>query len=245
MANDEPPAQLRRSCLLVPANDPGQLKGAGRFPADELVLDLAGVDRSEKDTAREAIVQTLNAQTYGEPIVSVRVNPVDTMWTYRDVVDVVERAGDFVDCITMPGVRSPGDVEFVDHLLRMIEERIDLAHRIGVEAQIDNVHGLSLVDEIAIASDRLEALVFDAGGVAASLGSAVGADDHGALHAVRTTVLVAARTADLQAIDVSGARTRGDAYRTAVERSRELGYDGAWCTLPDQVAHANAVFSAV
>lgn len=246
MANDEPPAQLRRSCLLVPASDPGLLKGAGRFPADELVLDLAGVARSDKDTAREAIVETLNAQAYGEPILSVRVNPVDTMWTYRDVIDVVERAGDFVDCITVSGVRSPGDVEFVDHLLRMISERIDLAHEIGIEAQIDNAQGLTLIDEIAIASDRLEALVFDAAGMAESLGSPalLDADVHGPLHTVRMTALVAARTAGLQAVDVYGATVRADAYRAAVERSRLLGYDGAWCTHPDQVKHANEVFSA-
>jgi citrate lyase subunit beta / citryl-CoA lyase len=247
MANDEPQAPPRRSCLLVPAGDPGQLKGAGRFPADELVLDLSGVGRSEKDTAREAVVETLSAQAYGEPIVSVRVNPIDTMWTYRDVVDVVERAGDFVDCITIPGVRSPGDVEFVDNLLRMIEERIDLAHRIGIEAQIDNAQGLTLIDEVAIASDRLEALLFDAAGMAESLGSArtIDADDHGMLQAVRLTVLVAARTAGLQALDHYGAQIRGDAYRAAAQRSRLLGYDGAWCTHPDQVAHANEVFLAM
>ena len=245
MEHDAPPSRLRRSCLLVPGNAPAQLRGAGRFPADELILDLAGVADSEKDTARAAVIDTLSSHAYGEPIVSVRVNPVDTMWTYRDVVDVAERAGDFVDCITVPGVRSPGDVEFVDHLLRMIEERIDLAHRIGVEAQIDNVHGLTLIDEIAIASDRLEALVFDADGIAASLGSAAGDDDHATLHAIRTTVLVAARTADLQAVDAYGTRTRGDAYRAAVERSRLLGYDGAWCTHPDQVTLANAAFSTV
>jgi citrate lyase subunit beta/citryl-CoA lyase len=169
------------------------------------------------------------------------------MWAYRDVVDVVERVGDFVDCITVPSVRSPGDVEFVDNLLRMIEERIDLAHAIGIEAQIDSAQGLTLVDEIAIAGDRLEALVFDAAGMAASLGSAVAAhgDAHDILHTVRMTLLVAARTAGLQAVDAYDAQIRGDAYRAAVERSRALGYDGAWCRHPEQVAPANEAFSAL
>jgi citrate lyase subunit beta / citryl-CoA lyase len=247
MTHEEPPAQLRRSCLLVPARDPGRLKGAGRFPADELVLDLAGLGRADKDTAREAIIETLSTQAYGEQIVSVRINPIDSMWAYRDVIDVVERVGDFVDCITIPGVRSPGDVEFVDKLLRMIEERIDLAHHIGIAAQIDNAQGLTLVDEVAIAADRLEALIFDAGGMAESLGSArtIDADDRGMLHAVRMTVLVAARTAGLQAVDVYGADVTGDAYRAAAEHSRLLGFDGAWCDHPDQVAQANEVFWAM
>jgi citrate lyase beta subunit len=247
MEHDEPLPRLRRSCLLVPGDAPGQLRGAGRFPADELVLDLAGVGRSEKDTARAAIIETLNAQAYSEPIVSVRVNAIDTMWAYRDVIDVVERAGDFVDCITIPGVQSPSDVEFVDNLLRMIEDRIDLAHAIGIEAQIGSAQALTLVDEIAMAADRLEALIFDARGVAESLGTAqaTSGDPHGILHAVRLTVLVAARTTGLQAVDISGVDAEGDAYRAAAEHSRMLGFDGAWCTHPNQVVQANELFSAV
>lgn len=244
MEHDEPPSRLRRSCLLVPGNAPAQLRGAGRFPADELILDIAGVAASEKDTARAAIIDTLSSHAYGEPIVSVRVNAIDTMWAYRDVIDVVERVGDFVDCITIPGVQSPSDVEFVDNLLRMIEDRIDLAHNIGIEAQIGSAQGLTLIDEIAIAAERLEALVFDAGGVAESLGT-TGADPLGTLHAMRVTVLVAARTAGLQAVDLYGGDTRGDTYRAAAERSRMLGYDGAWCTHPEQVGPANELFSAL
>ena len=247
MEHDEPPSRLRRSCLLVPGNAPTQLRGAGRFPADELILDIAGVAGSEKDTARAAIIDTLGSHAYGEPIVSVRVNAIDTMWAYRDVIDVVERAGDFVDCITIPGVQSPGDVEFVDNLLRMIEDRIDLAHTIGIEAQIGSAQGLTLIDEIAIAADRLEVLVFDAGAVAESLGtaSATAADPLGVLHAVRMNALVAARTAGLQAVDHHDTDARGDAYRAAAERSRALGFDGAWCTHPEQIGQANELFSAV
>jgi citrate lyase beta subunit len=245
MEHDEPPSRLRRSCLLVRGNAPTQLRGAGRFPADELILDIAGVTGSEKDTARATIIDTLGSHAYGEPIVSVRINAIDTMWAYRDVVDVVERAGDFVDCITIAGVQSPGDVEFVDNLLRMIEDRIDLAHSIGIEAQIDSAQGLTLIDEIAIAGDRLEALIFDAAGIAASLGAAHAADPPGTLDALRLTVLVAARAAGLQAIDLYGSGVQGDGYRAAAAHSRTLGFDGAWCTHPDQVGQANELFSAI
>jgi citrate lyase beta subunit len=237
----EPP--LRRSCLLVAGNAPAHLKGAARFPADELIFDLAGVVTAEKDTARAAIIEALTEQAYGEPIVSVRVNPIDTMWAYRDVVDIVERAGDFVDCITIPGVRSPADVEFVDMLLRMIEERIDLAHNIAIEAQIDSAQGLTLVDDIAFASDRIEALVLDSAGTADALGTAPA--DGSLLHPVRMTVLVAARTAGVQAVEAYGHQMRNEMYRAAAERSHALGYDGAWCTHPDQLRAANEVFLEV
>jgi citrate lyase beta subunit len=247
MDHDESGPPLRRSCLLVAGNAPDELKGAGRFPADELIFDLADVARSEKDTARVAIIEALIGHAYGEPIVSVRVNPMDTMWAYRDVVDIVERAGELVDCITIPGVRTPADVEFVDALLRMIEERIDLAHNIAIEAQIGTAQGLTLVGDIVLASDRIEALILDTAGMADALGIAAASDlsTQDVLHPVRMTLLVAARTAGVRAVEAYGDEIRNDAYRRAAKRSRTLGYDGAWCTHPDQVRAANEAFLAV
>jgi citrate lyase subunit beta / citryl-CoA lyase len=244
VADAQPPGRLRRSCLVVPGNAEAQLRGAARFPADELIIDLAdSVQASQKDTARAAVIEALEAQTYGEQTISVRINAIETMWAYRDVVDLVERVGEFVDCIVIAGVQGPADVEFVDNLLRMIEQRIDLAHRIGIEAQIDSAQGLTLIDDIAIASDRLEALIFHTGGVTQSLGAADtdGSDD--LLHAVRSRVLVAARTAGLQAVDVRPVDDDEATYAAAVQRSRRLGFDGTWCTHPKQLRTANETYS--
>lgn len=245
MGDDQPLERMRRSCLLVPGNSEAQLEGAARFPADELILDLAdSVERSHKDTARAQVIDALESHTYAEQTVSVRMNAIETMWAYRDVVDLVERVGEFVDCVVIPGVQAPGDVEFVDNLLRMIEQRIDLAHRIGIEAQIDSAQGLTLLDDIAIASDRLEALIFHADGVSQSLGAAETSDvPDDLLHAVRTRVLIAARTAGLQAIDVRAVDADDATYATAVRRSRALGFDGTWCTHPKQIRTANETYS--
>jgi citrate lyase beta subunit len=53
----------------------------------------------------------------------------------------------------VPQVTSPSDIEFVDTLVGMVEQRIDLAHRIDIEAEIATAQGLALLDEIALASD--------------------------------------------------------------------------------------------
>src|SRR5205814_9659719 len=54
-------------------------------------------------------------------LVSVRVNGVDTPWCYRDVVDVVEAAGDRIDTVYLPKVEPGADVQFLDRLLAQIE----------------------------------------------------------------------------------------------------------------------------
>ena len=241
-------AVIRRpsSRLVVPGDEPKQVAGAGRFGATHVVFDLADVDPSRKDVARAGIAEALQATDYGEALVAVRVNPIDSMWAYRDIVDVVERAGEFLDAIAVPRITSPSDVEFVDTLVGMIEQRIDLDHRIDIEAEIGTAQGLALLDEISLASDRLTTLVLDEAGVLEALGAdddAVTAGDD-MLGSIRLEVLVAARAVGLHAVVAPAVDDdKDDAFRAALVRARAQGYDGARCTHPVQVTLANEVFT--
>jgi len=168
------------------------------------------------------------------------------MWAYRDVVDVVERAGEFLDGIVVPRVMSPSDVEFVDTLVGMIERRIDLGHQIDIDAEIGTAQGLALLEEISLASDRVTALVLDEAGVLEALGAGDEAvtDHDDVLGPIRLQVLVAARAVGLQAVIAPAVDDDNkDAYRAALVRARAQGYDGARCTHPIQVALANEVFA--
>jgi citrate lyase subunit beta/citryl-CoA lyase len=248
----EPKARPRRSCLAVPGSSPKMLSKAPGLPADEVFCDLEdSVAPREKEAARGTVIEALKGNDWGDKTMVLRINAIDTRWAYRDVVEVVEAAGEFLDCVMIPKVQSPGEVEFVDHLLRMIEETKGFEHRIGIEAQIENGPGLTLIDEIAFASDRLETLIFGPGDMAAALGMpslTVGEmipeypGDH--WHWVLMRILVAARTAGLQAIDGPYARIRDvDGFRQVARRSKILGFDGKWALHPGQIAVANEVFS--
>ncbi|MGI8872971.1 MAG: CoA ester lyase, partial [Egibacteraceae bacterium] len=57
-------------------------------------------------------------------------------------------------------------------------------------------------------------------------------------------ILVAARTAGLQAIDGPYAKIRDlDGYRQVARRAQTLGYDGKWVLHPGQIDVANEVFA--
>lgn len=249
------PAPSRASSLVTAGDVTGQLRTAARTGARCVVLDLAGLPPDRRDTARAEVITALETVDYTESLVTVRVNPIATMWAYRDIVDVVERVGEFVDCIAVAETTSPGDIEFVDTLVGMIEQRIDLAHPIGIEAEIAGAAGLVLLDEVVVASDRLEAVVLDEAGVATALGApdpqASGVTAALAPH--RLAVLTAARAAGLEAVldpvvergDGDGEHGRdaaADTYRARIADARALGYDGARCTHPTQVKAATAVF---
>ena len=232
----------RRSALLVPGDAQAQLRGAARFATGQVVVDLAGLGDDRKAAAPSVAASVLLDADFGERLVAVRINPIDVPWAYRDVVDVVEQAGELIDAIVIPQVAGPDDLVFIDTLLGMIEQRLDAEHPIAIEAEIADAGAFALRDQIAVASDRLVALVVDLVGVATSLGAPdpTGAPER--WQPVLLDVLATARAAGLQAIvDASELRDK-DAYRAALAPARSLGFDGAWCTHPVQVDLANAVF---
>jgi citrate lyase subunit beta / citryl-CoA lyase len=242
----------RRSCLSVPGSSPKMLSKAPGLPADEVFMDLEdSVAPLAKEEARGNIIQALKEGDWTGKTVVVRVNGVYTKWCYRDVIDIVESAGQFVDCVMIPKVEHPTDVAFVAELLRQIEETIGLEKRIGLEVQIETATGVTNIDAIAAASDRTETLIFGPADMSASLGlPALTAGlpmpnypgDH--WHHILSRILVAARHAGLQAIDGPYLVIKDlEGFREMALRARALGYDGKWALHPGQIDVLNEVFA--
>lgn len=244
--------RARRCCLAVPGSSPKMLAKASSLAADEIFFDLEdSVAPDQKEAARANIVTALKEGDWTGKTMVVRINGVYTRWCYRDIIEVVEPAGEHIDCIMIPKVQHSSDVIFVANLLRMIEETRGLGKQIGIEAQIENAPGLTNIDEIAAASDRLETLIFGPGDMAAAMGmphSTVGeiVDDYPGdhWHWILMRILVAARNHDLQAIDGPYAKIHDlDGFRQVAVRSRALGYDGKWALHPGQIDVLNEVFT--
>ena len=243
----------RRSCHAVPGSSERFLAKAPGLEADEVFLDLEdAVAESEKARARELVIGALNEHDFGGKTVVVRVNGTDTPHYYRDLIDVVEQAGDKLDAVMLPKVRTPGDVEMTDKLLTQIELAKNLEpHRIGIEAQIEDAQGLIACEQIAKASPRMETLIFGPGDYSAAVGIPIttigGAPDgypgdH--LNYVYSRLVVAARAAGIQAIDGPYGRVDdADGLRTRSRLARALGMDGKWTIHPGQIAIVNEVFS--
>jgi citrate lyase subunit beta/citryl-CoA lyase len=228
------------------------LQKAPGLPADEVFMDLEdSVAPGAKEEARGNIVQALKEGDWTGKTVVVRINGVQTKWCYQDVIEIVENAGDLIDCLMIPKVEYASDVKFVDSLLRQIEETTGLDKRVGLEVQIETATGLTNIDQIASASDRSETLIFGPADMSASLGlPTVTAGlpmpgypgDH--WHYVLTHILVAARNAGLQAIDGPYLVIKDlEGFREMAVRARALGYDGKWALHPGQIDVLNEVFA--
>ncbi len=246
------PLRPRRSCLAVPGSSEKMLTKAQGLDADQVFLDLEdSVAPSAKPEARDNVVSALRDGDWGSKTKVVRVNDVTTQWTFRDVLTVVEGAGQQLDCIMVPKVQYAGQVEFVDNLITQIEmEKGWEVGRIGLEIQIENAQGLVNAREILAASERAEAFIFGPGDMAAALGMpslTVGdiqpdyPGDH--WHWVLYTVLVHARNEGIQAIDGPYSKVRDvEGFRTVAMNSRVLGFDGKWVLHPAQIEAANEIY---
>jgi citrate lyase subunit beta/citryl-CoA lyase len=244
----------RRSVLAVPGSSPKMLAKAQGLPVDEAFLDLEdAVAPDAKAGARKNVVAALNDGDWAGKTRSVRVNDLETSWTYRDVLEVVEGAGAHLDCVILPKVTSAAQVTWLDLTLTQIEKTMGYeVGRIGIEPQLENAAGLLAAAAIATASDRVEALVFGPADFMASVNMrslVVGEQPPGyepgdAYHFALMTILLAARAAGVQAIDGPYLQIHDvDGFRRQARRTAALGFDGKWVLHPGQVDAANEVFA--
>ncbi|WP_255617149.1 MULTISPECIES: CoA ester lyase [unclassified Saccharopolyspora] len=246
--------RARRSCLAVPGSSAKMIDKARGLAVDSFFLDLEdAVAPLAKAEARGRVAAALNEGGWDGKIRSVRVNDLTSQWTYRDVVEVVETAGENLDTIVLPKVSTPDHVRWLDLTLTQVERATGLeVGRIGVEAQIEDARGLAEVDAIASASPRVEALVFGPADFMASIGvrsmvvgeQPPGYDVGDAYHYVLMRMLVAARAHDVQAIDGPYLAIKDvEGLRRVGGRSAALGFDGKWVLHPAQVDAVNELFS--
>lgn len=246
-----------RSVLAVPATSRKMVDKGLASEADRVFLDLEdAVAPSEKAGARNDVIRALREADWRGRRPTFRANALDTPCFYRDLVEVVEGAGEELGAIIVPKVERLEDLHVVDTLLSQMETACGLEPGgITVEAQIESAGGLQSVDGISRAGGgRLTALHFGPGDYAASLGmpgGSIGTEDewdleypghrfHYALH----RVAVAARSAGLYALDGPVADYRDEiGLWGSARNARSLGLHGKWCIHPAQIPAVNEAFS--
>ena len=264
---EQAPARLNRSELAVPGSNPTFLEKAAKSTADVVFLDLEdAVAPDDKPQARKNIVEALNDLDWSSKTVSVRINGLDTHYMYRDVVDVLEQAGENLDLIMIPKVGTAADVYALDMMCTQIEDAMGFKKRIGFELIIETALGMANLFEIAASSKRLESLHFGVADYAASTKArttVIGGpnEDYHVLtdpdadgnrevhwgdmwHYPIAKMVVAARANGLRPIDGPfGDFQDPDGFKAQAMRASTLGCEGKWAIHPSQIELANELFS--
>jgi malyl-CoA/(S)-citramalyl-CoA lyase len=256
-----PPARLNRCQLFGPGSRESLFEKMAKSAADVINLDLEdSVAPDDKDRARANIIQAIGDIDWGDKTLSVRINGLDTPFWYRDVVDLLEQAGDRLDQIMIPKAGNASDIYAVDALVTAIERAKGRTKRINFEVIIESAAGICHVEEIAASSPRMQAISLGAADFAASMGMATtgigGTQENYYMiregqkywpdpwHWAQTAIVAACRTHGLLPVDGPfGDFSDQDGFIAQARRSATLGMVGKWAIHPSQVALANEVFS--
>ena len=255
------PARPNRCQLFGPGSRPAIFEKKASSDADVINLDLEdSVAPTDKDSARANIIKAISDVDWGDNTLSVRINGLDTPYWYRDVVDLLEQAGERLDQIMIPKVGCAADVYTVDALVTAIETAKGRTKKISFEVIIESAAGIAHVEEIAAASPRLQAMSLGAADFAASMGmqtTGIGGTQENYYmlrdgtkhwsdpwHWAQTAIVAACRTHGVLPVDGPfGDFSDDEGYRAQARRSATLGMVGKWAIHPKQIAVANEVFT--
>lgn len=256
-----PPARPNRCQLFGPGSRPAIFEKMAASAADVINLDLEdSVAPSDKDSARQNVIQAIGDIDWGNKTLSVRINGLDTPFWYRDVVDLLEQAGDRIDQIMIPKVGCAADIYAVDALVTAVETAKGRTKPINFEVIIESAAGIAHVEEIAAASPRMVAMSLGAADFAASMGmqtTGIGGTQENYYmiregqkhwsdpwHWAQAAIVAACRTHGVLPVDGPfGDFSDDEGFRAQARRSATLGMVGKWAIHPKQIAIANQVFT--
>ncbi|HEX4259711.1 MAG TPA: CoA ester lyase [Acetobacteraceae bacterium] len=235
------PLPVWRSMLFVPVIVPRFVDGAAGRGADAIILDLEdSVPPAQKAGARGLIADAAAKVAARNADVLVRVNR-----PWRMLVRDIEAAvGPGVCALMLPKVESAEHVQAVAEIVAEVEaeHRLPQGHT-RLLAMIETAGAVFRAEAIARSHQRLVGLTIGAEDLALSLGMAPEAET---LFLPKQLGVIAARAAGVLPLGFLGTVAEFadlDAFRAVIRRSRKLGFEGAACVHPSQVAILNEEYA--
>jgi malyl-CoA/(S)-citramalyl-CoA lyase len=271
-----PPTELpNRPTRMIHFFDPGNERMRARVPemaqtADVLLGNLEdAVAADRKVEARNGLVEVAQTADLGDTPLWTRINSLDSPWFLDDITTLVAEAGDTLECIMLPKVQGPWDIQFLDQLLALLEAKHGIKKPLLIHAILETALGVVNVEEICAASPRMQGISFGPADLAASRRmktTRVGGGHPGYVvrsdpnpeqpeaprasaqqdlwHYTLARMVDACNAAGILPYygpfgDIADAQGCEDQFRSAFI----LGCVGAWSLHPSQVAIAKQVFS--
>jgi citrate lyase subunit beta / citryl-CoA lyase len=228
--------------IFTPGDRLDMVEKAVRSGTDAVIVDLEdAVSNDNKATARSNL-----AQLPSSPVpYYVRTNGATTPWFWEDVVAVGYA---HVVGLILPKAEDPRVISQIDGALTVAEMRsAKQTGDITLIPLIESALGVRLTYEIALASPRVECVMFgggEQGDLVADLGAEWSPEGTGLMQA-RSQVLLSARAAGvpypMEAVFMDF--RDNEALRVESEIARTLGYVGKVAIHPGQVPVINEVFT--
>jgi len=225
---------VARTLLFTAAHNWHYLERAFSSDADVIVLDLEdAVPPSKKKEARDTVTKVLNSEMIDRRPVFVRINPMETGDTLRDLDTVAdERLYGFV----YPKVCSARDMEVFDAQLTLKEKNLGITPgHFKIIALLETPEAVLNAYSIAKSSKRVLALLFGSEDFLADVEGEHGVEGRSIL-APRHMISMAARAAGIVPIDTPYVNI-GDVegLKRHLKQAKELGFEGMLVMSPKEI----------
>ena len=226
-----------RSVLYMPGSNARALEKAKTIPADALILDLEdAVAPDAKPDARDRVCAAAASGEYGNRVVTIRTNGLDTQWHDEDIAAAAKASP---DAVVVPKVNSADDV-------RRIEQSLVAAgapESVGIWAMIETPRAILDIAGIAAATERLTTFVMGTNDLLSEL-RALSAPGRPALVGALGQCVLAARAYGKTILDgVYNDVKDPDGFAAECREGRAMGFDGKTLIHPGQVEPCNEVFA--
>ena len=153
-----------RPSRMIHFFDPSNPKMVAKVPTIAPQVDILlgnledAVPTEAKEAARAGLVEVGRSFDVPGTQLWTRVNALDSPWVLDDLTTLVGEIGQRLDVVMVPKVEGPEDIHFVDRLLAQLEARAGLERPILVHAILETARGVANVEEIALASPRMQGM---------------------------------------------------------------------------------------
>jgi malyl-CoA/(S)-citramalyl-CoA lyase len=163
-----------RPSRMIHFFDPSNPKMVAKVPdmaskVDVLLGNLEdAIPVERKEAARAGLVDVGRNADLGATQLWVRVNALDSPWILDDLTTLVTEIGDALDVVMLPKVEGAEDIHYADRLLAQLEARAGLTEPLLLHAILETARGVANVEEICLASPRMQGLSLGPADLAAS-----------------------------------------------------------------------------
>ena len=233
-------ANLFRSLIFVPGNNPRFLEKAKSLSADVVCFDLEdSVPDKEKKNARTLIKSALKKRNQYSSSVFARTNSPDSNKIEADLKEIIQKG---IDGIVIPKVNSAKEIKKIEKTISSLEKKRKI-RGIRLIPSIESALGIINCYEIASASKRIDAIVFGIFDLLNDIGIEYTKGNPPGAKYSRYKVPVAATAAGVYAIDGIWQDIKDTSgLKKDCEVGKSLGYVGKSVIYPDQIRTVHKIF---
>ena len=234
MSSPETVLRPLRSALYLPANRAGAVAKARGADCDAVILDLEDAVAPEaKAEAREAAIAAMREGGFGERLLVVRINALDSEWGAQDCAAL---KGSGVAAVLVPKLSSAEE---------LAQYRAALGDGPELWAMLETCAAFLDLPAISASANEAGLTTFVLGTNDLALEMRCTLDtQRSAMRSLLTQSVVAARAYGLSVLDgVFNALEDDDGFAEQCQQGAALGFDGKTVIHPKQLAAANAAFA--